>query len=75
MGSVPNLIDELGGYRAVASFLSLPPTTVASWKSRGSIAVEHWPKIVEVARERGVVGVTFDELVALHAAPPEQVAS
>lgn len=72
MHSVPTLIQKLGGATAIADRLGLKsPTTVASWKQRGSIPVEHWPRLVEIAQEKDVEGVNYDELVAMHLAPAQ----
>ena len=72
MNSVPTLIQKLGGATAIADRLGLKsPTTVASWKQRGSIPVEHWPRLVDLANEKEIEGVNYDELVAMHLASPQ----
>lgn len=75
MKPVPTLIDRLGGYRTVAALMGLAPTTVASWKSRNSIAVEHWPKLISAARERGLEGISYEKLVEIHSAPERESAA
>jgi hypothetical protein len=69
MRSVSDFIEVLGGSTTVASLLGLPGTTVASWKGRKSIPVEHWPKLLEIARDRGIEGGDYEMLVGLHARP------
>jgi hypothetical protein len=64
---IPKLIEDLGGASSLAGELKLPATTVASWKHRGSIPVEHWPGIVRVAAERGKPEVSSDALMVMHA--------
>lgn len=66
MKSVSDIIDALGGSSAVAGALKLPATTTASWKSRNSIPVEHWPKLTAAALERGVEDLTYETLVSAH---------
>lgn len=51
MASVSDLIEELGGQTSLAAKLCLPPTTVASWKSRGSIPAE---RVIEIERATGM---------------------
>lgn len=65
MRSVADFIEALGGSTTVASLLSLPATTVASWKGRNSIPVERWPQLIDAARERGVEGCDYALLVSM----------
>jgi hypothetical protein len=65
-GSVAELIDACGGPSAVGGKLQIPATTIASWKSRGSIPVNYWPDLLGAARESGVE-LSNDKLVELHA--------
>lgn len=66
MRSVTDFIDKLGGSTAVAAVLNVPATTVASWKSRKSIPVEHWAQLLGIARERGHADWDYAALVGLH---------
>ena len=66
MQSVSDILDKMDGASAVAKILHLPTTTVASWKSRNSIPVDHWTGLVEAARERGLDGLTYEQLVTIH---------
>lgn len=80
MRSVSDFIERLGGATSIALFLStpterIPATTVASWKSRNSIPVEHWPRLMDLAREREVRDCDYATLVGLHVPQNEQTAS
>jgi hypothetical protein len=48
------ILDELGGFEAVAFKLRLPPTTVLSWHQRDSIPARRWMKLIELAEQKGV---------------------
>ena len=67
MQSISALINDLGGPTKAAELLGLPAaTTVASWRKRGSIPVDHWPRVLEVARERGLQDLNYEKLVEMH---------
>jgi len=69
MQSVPEIIEKLGGATALADHLGIKATTtVASWKDRKSIPIEHWPKLLEVASSQGL-DLDYERLVHLHASP------
>jgi hypothetical protein len=63
---IPSLFSRLGGITRVAAEIGVPTGTASAWQSRGSIPVSYWPKLIESAAQRGVSGVTYDALVALH---------
>lgn len=49
------IIERFGGLTALAKALGHEhPTTVQGWKGRGVIPSRHIPKIIEVARGRGI---------------------
>lgn len=48
------VIDALGGTSALASEMSLTPSTVSSWKTSGRIPKWRWPIVAEIARKRGI---------------------
>jgi hypothetical protein len=78
MKTAAKIIDELGGSTALASALALPATTVASWKSRASIPVQHWPALITRAKAMDVKGITFEtlgKLAACRMAEPQGAAS
>lgn len=66
MRSASEVIDALGGSTAVASLLGLPATTVASWKSRNSIPVPHWPALISAGKDQKVEGLSYEALVSIH---------
>lgn len=51
----------------MASALSLPDSTVSSWRGRGAIPAGHWEAIVGLAAERGHSEITLEVLAALAA--------
>jgi hypothetical protein len=55
------IIDALGGYRAVADYLCEEPNTVHNW-TRRSIPAKRWPAINRMARSLRVAAVTLDVL-------------
>jgi hypothetical protein len=56
------VIRALGGPRAVARAVGVDVSAPYRWPERG-IPLRHWPAIIEMARERGVNGVTADSLL------------
>ena len=69
MNNIPDIIEGLGGATALAEQLAIPMTTVASWKGRQSIPVEHWPRLLEIATSQGI-GLSYEQLVHIHTAAP-----
>lgn len=61
------LIDALGGTFVVAAELSVIPSRVSNWRSRGKIPDAMWTEIVGLAASRGVKGITFEQLASMHA--------
>lgn len=67
MNTINELIEALGGNSAVAAHLGKRfPSTVSEMKRRGSVRVEYWPGLIELASQRKVAGVTADALMRLH---------
>lgn len=48
------LIDDLGGFAALARALGRPKTTVSSWYHRGHIPARRLREVAEAARRVGV---------------------
>lgn len=69
--SVGDIIDALGGTKAVADALGLSLSTVSSWrtKDRNSIPADRWLEIAALARDLGTNGITLETLAVLHARP------
>ncbi len=53
MTYVHKIIDAFGGVRPMAARLGLPPTTVSSWKARGTIPDRQKPMVLAAARIDG----------------------
>lgn len=58
-----DILNELGGYREVATHLNLPKARVHNWTRRG-IASKFWPDIVKLAQSKGKTAITFEVLQA-----------
>ena len=69
MNNIPDIVEGLGGATALAEHLGMAMTTVASWKARHSIPVEHWPKLLEIATSQGI-DLSYEQLVHIHTAAP-----
>lgn len=73
-GSVDEIIDALGGTKAVAEAHGVNLSVVSSWRFRRSIPADRWRDIVALAEARGVEGLTFETLAVLHAKPRPELA-
>ncbi len=67
MDSFAKILDALGGTTAVAAAIDVPPTTVASWKSRGSVPPVYWSELVKLARKKGAAGVSLQRFAEIAA--------
>lgn len=54
MQTVPDIIVKLGGTSAVASALSLTPSTVSSWKTSGRVPSWRRSALLALAEEKQV---------------------
>lgn len=63
---IKSLMKALGGYKKVGDELGVPVQTVFSWADRGAIPVIHWPKIIRMAKNEMVFGVSSDSLMLMH---------
>jgi hypothetical protein len=66
MKSVEEIFVALGGTGAVARLLEVGHSTASEMRRRGSIPVRYWPRLVAVAAERAVEGISNDSLVDMH---------
>lgn len=64
--SIDDTLDTLGGTNSVAERLGVNPSVVSSWRARGSIPIDWWCKLIALAGERGVEGLTLETLAVLH---------
>lgn len=53
--------------KALSDDLRIPYVNAQAMKNRGSIAVDHWPRLIELLAERGYA-VTADDLLKMRAA-------
>lgn len=65
--------------KALSDDLGVPYVNAQAMKARGSIAVDHWPRLLNLLRERGYA-LSTDDLLAMktrrkQAAEPQAVAS
>ena len=65
--TVPALIDAFGGPAAYARVIGKGSSTAGEQKRTGSIPVVYWDLIVEAAPGAGIVGLTYESLVRMHA--------
>lgn len=70
MNSVEDVFDRFQKTSAFADALGLKLSAASEMRRRKSIPVRYWPKLVEVARERGFDEINNDTLVAIHAPTP-----
>lgn len=54
------LIEKLGGVKAFADKLGIGEFAAKKMRDRNSVAVEHWPRLVLVAKENGFLFTTDD---------------
>lgn len=73
MTSVADIIDRFGGNTRFAELLGKKQTTASEMKRRKSIPVEHWPRLVEAAHQRGIT-LDYETLVKIHAEQPKEAA-
>jgi hypothetical protein len=65
--SVDDVFAAFGGPTTVARALDLKgPSTASEMKRRSSIPVNYWERLVEVAPDFGVTGLTYEKLVRMH---------
>jgi hypothetical protein len=53
MATVPEIFDALGGHVEIASAISVPLTTVHSWKRSGYVPTWRIPALIALAETRG----------------------
>lgn len=61
-----DVIDRLGGSKAVSQILGTTINHIETMKVRRSIAPYHWPALVAAAEKQGIKTVTFKRLAVLH---------
>lgn len=56
------LIDRMGGVVAFAGKIGIGEFAAKKMRDRNSVAVDHWPALIEAARTDGMI-LTTDDLV------------
>lgn len=70
------LITALGGVSAFASVMEIGEFAAKKMRDRNSVAVEYWPKLVEVSRAHGYLYTTDDFVgMKLRSRSPEKGAA
>lgn len=67
MNTVEDVFTKFEKTSAFADALGLKLSAASEMRRRKSIPVRYWPRLAEVARERGFDEITYDTLVAMHA--------
>ncbi len=62
MDSFAALLEELGPLGPTAAALGVGIQAVSNMKARNSVSPIHWPKLLQLATERGLEGVTFEAM-------------
>ncbi len=61
-GTFRALIEKLGGVNAFAGKMRIGEFAAKKMRDRNSIAIDHWPDVIAVARVDGII-LTTDDLV------------
>ena len=73
LDTVDDVFTAFGGPTAFARALALKGASTASeMRRRGSIPVEYWQRLVDIAPDNGARGLSYEKLVAMHSKQPEQ---
>ncbi len=72
--SISDLIDKFDTITAFASEVGCGYEAARQMRRRQSIAPEHWPKVVDVAKSKKIAGVTFEWLAHQRATASESAA-
>jgi hypothetical protein len=54
------LIQALGGVKSFADAMGLGENTAKKMRDRSSVATDHWPKLIRIARANGFLYTTDD---------------
>lgn len=73
--TIAQIIDSVGVSALARALGHENVSTVSSWKLRGSIPVEHWPRLIEIARSASQQEITYSDLVAACAARKSETAA
>jgi len=67
MKTVDDIFNAFNGPAEVARTIGKRTEHATAMRRRGSIPVAYWPSLVVGAKARGLSGITYDALVAVHA--------
>lgn len=67
METFAQIIEAFGNSKALAVALDIPYSHARVIKTRGSIPVERWERLVRAAADRHIEGVTFEALAKIAA--------
>lgn len=51
MKTVKEFLTELGGPKKLGELLGRSPSNITFWGNQGSIPIDHWPKIMDLAHK------------------------
>ena len=51
MKTVKEFLTQLGGPKKLGERLGKSPSNITFWSNQGSIPIEHWPRLIELAHE------------------------
>jgi len=63
--SVDDIFSQFEKATPFAKALGLKPSTASEMRRRRSIPVRYWPKLVKIARRRGI-NLDYNTLVSIH---------
>lgn len=61
------LIERLGGVKAFAELMGITEFASKKMRDRSSVHVDHWPLLIQVAKEHGGLLFTTDDFVRMSA--------
>ncbi|WP_379069232.1 hypothetical protein ACHMW4_04230 [Mesorhizobium sp. UC22_110] len=74
-GSIPELIANWSKLTEFATDVDCGYEAARKMRDRGSIAPEHWAKVIAASEAKGIPGITYEWLATRRATPaPEQAA-
>ena len=74
MTYVDQIVEAFGGVRPMARRLGKSPSTVGSWKDRGTIPDAEKPEVLAAAQEDGLPLTPADFFPVVRPAPEQDVA-
>lgn len=68
--TISGLIDMWPSIAEFAADLDVGYEAAKQMRRRNSVAVEHWPRLMEACRQRGISGINAEHMVAMHTVSP-----